>query len=121
MGIGKFQTPKMRSGREKFQADALASIGNVSQINDAAFLFLIGDGIDDLHLATQFHCFIQVDESALSIHDDRLARLAEFVAIGVEAAHLHADALKDARTAALLIICCRHRPIIVHQARIRVN
>lgn len=94
----------MRGGRKKFQADALAPIGNVSQINDPALLLLISDGIDDLHLAAEFHCFIQVDQSALRIYDDRLARLTEFVAIGIESAHLHADALKHARTAALLVI-----------------
>lgn len=94
----------MGSRREKLKTNALAAIGNVSDINDAALLLFVGDGIHDLQLAAEFNCFIQIDKPALSIHDDCLARLAEFVAIGIEAAHLHANAPKEARTAPFLVI-----------------
>ncbi len=102
--FGKLQAPEVRSRRQKLQTHALASIRNISQINDAALLLFIGHGIDDLHLPAEFHSFIQIDEAALRIYHDRLARLAEFVALGVEAAHLHADTPKHARTAAFLVI-----------------
>lgn len=104
IGFGKFQAPEVRSGRQKFQTYALASIGNISQINDSALLLFISDGIDDLHLSAEFHGFIQIDQATLGIYHDRLARLAEFVTLGIQAAYLHAHAPKYARTAALLVI-----------------
>lgn len=111
----------MRRRRKKFEADTLPPVGNVSNINNAALLLFIGHRIYNLHLAAEFNGFIQIDEPALSIHNDRLARLSELVAVGIKPAHLHANAPKDAGTAPLFIILQRHRAVIVHQARIRVN
>lgn len=94
----------MRCRREKLKTDTLAPIGNVSDINNAAFLLFVGHGIYNLHLAAEFNCFIQIDEPALSINNYCLARLAELVAVGIESAHLHADAPKDAGTASFFIV-----------------
>lgn len=93
----------MRSRGEKLQTDTLPPVGNVSDINHAALLLFICHWIHDLQLPAEFNCFIQIDQPALSIHHNRLASLAELVAIRIDAAYLHANAPKHAGAAPLFI------------------
>ena len=47
IGLREFDSPEMRRRRYKLQADPLAFSIIVAEVNDAAFLFLLREGIGD--------------------------------------------------------------------------
>ena len=96
---GEIDTPEMRAGGKEFNTDTCALFGSVAQIDDAAFLFFFGDGIDEHDFGAERERFLQIKQAAMRVDDDGLAVLAEFFAIAIFGHSAHGDAREDAGTA----------------------
>ncbi len=70
-------TPKVWGRRKKFDSDTLAFRHGIAKIDDAAFLFLLGEGIGEDEHGVHGDRLIQVQQTAVGIDDDRLAGFAE--------------------------------------------
>jgi hypothetical protein len=111
----EIDTPEMRAWGKEFDTDTCALFGSVAKVDDAAFLFFFGDGIDEHDFGAQRERFLQIKQAAMRVDDDGLAVLAEFLAIAIFGRSAHGDAREDAGTApsrAVLrfahgyLICC---------------
>ncbi len=91
----------MRRRRYKLQAHALAFSTIITEINDAAFLFLLGEGIGDGQQRPNFQGFRGVEKAAVGIYDNALASFAEATPVAVFPGNHHAYAHENARTAAI--------------------
>src|SRR5712692_10487686 len=69
--------PEVRGRREKLQTDALAFVGGIAEIYDAAFLIFLGEGVGQDHHGIHFERLVEVKQAAVGINDDSLAGLAE--------------------------------------------
>jgi hypothetical protein len=111
----EIDTPEMRAWGKEFDTDTCALFGSVAKVDDAAFLFFFGDGIDEHDFGAERERFLQIKQAAMRVDDDGLAVLAEFLAIAIFGRSAHGDAREDAGTApgrAVLrfahgyLICC---------------
>ncbi len=91
----EFDSPEMRAGRGELDAHARAFIRGVAEIDDPAFLLLLGDGIDENQIPSDDERFVQVEEPAMRIDHDRLAVFFEFTALDVFSRGLYGDAGED--------------------------
>lgn len=99
----------MRTGGKKFDADACAFLGCVTEIDDAAFLLFIGRRIDEHDLGAEVDGFLEVKQAAVSVDDDCLAVLAELAPVRVFACRADGDAREHPRTPALLCVFRYHQ------------
>jgi hypothetical protein len=118
----EIDAPKMRRRRIKFDADPVAFLRNIADINHAAFLLFFRHRIDENDIGAKLERFLEIDEPAVRVDDDGLAVLAELFAVGALAGSPHGDAGKhaSAATARRGGDFCGHEPIVT-RARLRVN
>lgn len=99
--LGKLDTPEMRARREKFDTHASSSFGRVAQINYPAFLFFLGAGINKDQFGSQFQFMLQINQSPMSVDDDRLAIFAKFAPVNRSSLRANGNAGKNPGAAAL--------------------
>jgi len=105
IGLGEFHAPEVRGGRQEFDAHALAFAGILAEVNDAGFLFLLGEWIGYDELRVVIERLRQDEQGAVGVDNDRLAGFAKTPAVAILAGHDHAQAHKNARAAAVLRKC----------------
>lgn len=98
--LREFDAPEMRAGAQELDADACAFIGSVPQIDDAALLLFLGDGIDQDEVGAHFEILVDIKKGAMGVDDDGLAVFVEFLATVIAAGDAHGYAGEDARAAA---------------------
>jgi hypothetical protein len=96
---GEIDTPEMRAGGKEFNTDTCALFGSVAQIDDAAFLFFFGDGIDEHDFGAERERFLQIKQAAVRVNHDGLAVLAEFPAVAILGHRAHRYSRENAGTA----------------------
>jgi len=94
----------MRRGCEKFDADALAFVGRLSQKDDARFLLFLRErvGEDDHRIHDQR--LVQIQEAAVCVDHDGFAGLPEAAIVGVFSGHNHTHPHKNAGTSANFVV-----------------
>lgn len=104
--MGEFNAPEVGRRREEFDADALAlfGIGLIAEINDAAFLVFLREGVSDDEEGAHFDGLLSVEQSPMGIDYNRLAGFAEPPVQFAFAGHNHADAHENARTATIPLV-----------------
>ena len=100
--LSKFDAPEMRARAEEFDADASAFFRGVAEVDDAAFLFFFSRRIDENQFRAKLERFVQVEQTAVSVDNDRLALGAEFPPFDVLPRRVDRNARKDAGAAPLL-------------------
>jgi hypothetical protein len=99
--LRKFDAPEVWAGGQEFHTYAGPFIGGIAQIHDAAFLFFLGNGIDEDKFRTQFERFLQVKQATVGVDHNRMAALPEFPPVGAFSTRAHGDPRKHPRTSAL--------------------
>lgn len=94
--LGEFHAPEVRGWCQELDADALSVAGILTEVNHAAFLFLLGKGIGDDELRIVVDRVGQNQQGAVRIDDDGLAGLAETLAVVVLAGHDYSEPHEDA-------------------------
>ena len=103
IGRNEIDTPEMRSGREKFNANALAFLGCIAEEHDSAFLLFLREWIGENDHAVHSERLIEVHQTAVGVDDDRLAGFAETAVVGVFSRDNHAHAHEDSGTASTFV------------------
>ena len=94
----------MWRGCEKFDADALAFVGRLSQKDDARFLLFLRErvGEDDDRIHGQR--LVQIQEAAVRVDYDGFAGLPEAAIVGIFSGHNYTHPHKDPRTSANFVV-----------------
>ena len=121
--LGEFHAPEVRRRRQELDAHALAVARILAEVNDAAFLFLLGERIGEDELRIVIERVGQNEQGAVGVDDDGLAGFAEALAVAVLAGHDHSQAHEDPRAAAILRKCggWGHLVAMLRYARPGVN
>lgn len=96
----ELDAPEVRGGGEEFDADASALFGGVAEVDDAALLLFLGDGIDEDEVGAHFEILVDIKKGAMGVDDDGLAVFVEFLATVIAAGDAHGYAGEDTRAAA---------------------
>lgn len=98
IGLSELHAPETRRRGEELEADALSLLRGIAQINDAALLLFLGEGVDQHDHRAVFDRLVQIEQPAVRVNDNGFANLAEFPAVDVLAGgydthtHEHAGA-----------------------------
>ena len=93
--LGEFHAPEVGRRRQELDADSLAFARILAQVNDAALLFLLREGIGDDKFRIVIDRVRENEKGAVSADDDGLAGFAEALAVVVLAGHDHFQPHKD--------------------------
>jgi len=93
----KIDAPEMRCRRQKFYAHPLSPFTVLSQEHHPAFLFFLGQGVDQHEHCAVFHFVPQYQQASMSVYNQRFADFAKLPPIMAPALdpqpHLVEDAL----------------------------
>lgn len=95
--------PEVRAGREEFDSDARSLVRGFADVDDAAFLLLLGRGVDQDDFRADFQLLLEVEQAALHVDYNGVAAFAEFAAFPVGSLGPHREAGDQARAAALRV------------------
>lgn len=104
IGLREFDAPESRRRGEKFDAYALALVGIVAQIHNATFLLVLRERIGKYENGSQFQILVEVEQSSMSVDNDRFADMAKVAALLTLACKQHPNTHEDSRTASLAFI-----------------
>jgi hypothetical protein len=89
----------MRRWSEEFDADALSFFAELSEENHAAFQLILRKRIRERDHRAGIQLLIQIEQPAVRVDDNRVARLAELAAVDVLPFRDNAYAHENAGTA----------------------
>jgi len=89
----------VRRWGEELDADALAVVTRIAQIDDAAFLIFLNGAVGEHQDRASLHIMLQINESAVGIYDHGLAGFVELAPVFGLAGGLQRDAEENALAA----------------------
>jgi hypothetical protein len=122
IGLLQFDAPEMGSRGDKFDANALALLGIVAEIDHSAFLLFLRGGIGEYEQRSHFQVLLGVEQSAMGIDNDRFAGMLEPPALLILARELHPDSHEHSGAASFAFVDgCIHGTTMVGYGLVWVN